>query len=180
MATSEPKNKASSKGQTETPAIEQPSNSAELSIQKIYVKDLSVETPHTPTIFKTEWQPEVKFELSSDNRLVEEDLYEVVLRVMVTATIKTQVAFLVEVQQAGVFTVKNFPEDQRKYVFGSVCPSILFPYAREAIASSIHRAGFPQLDLAPINFDAVYAQHMQRAQSNGEEGAASSSKEPTN
>lgn len=138
----------------------------ELTIQKIYMKDCSFEAPNAPGIFRLDWQPEVNFELASDSSKMEGDegLYEVVLRITVTAKIQQKIAFLMEVHQAGIFTVKEFNEEQMKYIFGSICPSILFPYARETIASGVSHGGFPQLNLAPINFDAVFAQQMQKQQ----------------
>ncbi len=143
----------------------------EFTIQKIYIKDVSFETPNSPQVFQQEWKPEVNFELSSDTQPLEGDVFEVVLRITVTAKIKDDVAFLVEVHQAGIFTLKNFDEQEKQYVFGSVCPSVLFPYAREMISSAVARGGFPQLNLAPINFDAVYAQHanQQKAEAAGEQ-----------
>jgi preprotein translocase subunit SecB len=134
-------------------------NQPEFSIQRLYIKDLSVESPNSPKIFLEQWEPDLNIDLNVDNNSVENDLYEVILTVTATVKIKDQTAFLVEVKQAGIFSMKGFPEDQIKPMLGSFCPNLLYPYAREAISSAVTRAGFPQLYLAPVNFDALYQQH---------------------
>ena len=135
----------------------------EFAIQRIYVKDLSLETPNSPQIFLEEWQPELNMDLGTDASLVlDEGVREVVLTVTVTVKIKDKVAFLVEVKQAGIFSMKGFPEDQLHPMLGSFCPNVLYPYAREVVSDAVMRAGFPQLYLAPVNFDALYEQHKQQ------------------
>lgn len=136
----------------------------QFAIQKIYVKDVSFEAPHAPVIFTEKWAPHIDLQLSSNSQAVGENLFEVVLTVTVTAKLGDKTAFLVEVQQAGVFTIQGVGENLGP-ILGSFCPNILFPYAREAISDLVTRGGFPQLLLAPVNFDALYAQHMQRQQS---------------
>ena len=136
----------------------------EFTIQKVYIKDMSWEAPNTPQIFNEEWKPEVNFELHTEATSLDNDTHETILRITVTAKIGDNTAFLAEIKQAGIFTLRNFAEEQQQYILGSVCPSILFPYAREAIASCVSHGGFPQLNLAPINFDAVYAQHVKQQQ----------------
>lgn len=135
----------------------------EFAIQRLYVKDLSLETPNTPKIFLDEWRPELSMDLGTDAGTVLEDgLREVVLTVTVTVKIKEKVAFLVEVKQAGIFSMKGFSDEQLHHMLGSFCPNILYPYAREVVSDAVMRAGFPQLYLAPVNFDALYEQHKQQ------------------
>src|SRR3990167_4201740 len=132
----------------------------EFAIQRLYVKDLSLETPNAPKIFLKQWEPQLHMDLATDANLVlEEGVREVVLTVTVTVKIKEEVAFLVEVKQAGIFSLKGFSDEQLKHMLGSFCPNILYPYAREVVSDCVTRAGFPQLYLAPVNFDALYEQH---------------------
>lgn len=131
---------------------------AQFMIQRIYTKDLSFETMNTPAVFQQKWEPELSLDLNTSHMALEDNVYEVALTV--TATVKNQntTAFLVEVQQAGIFSIQGAPEEQLDHLLGSFCPSILFPYAREAITTEVIRGSFPQLVLAPINFDALYMQ----------------------
>ncbi len=149
------------------------SNAAErhFSINKIYIKDISFETPHSPAIFTEEWKPDINLNLASETSPVGVDLYNVVLSITVTVKIGEKTAFLVEVQQAGIFNVKGFADHELRHMLGSYCPNILFPYARELVSDLATRGGFPQLLLAPVNFDALYAQHMQQQQASAS-GAA--------
>jgi len=130
-------------------------------IQRIFVKDLSFEAPNTPHTFTEEWKPEVSLNLETKSNRIQDDLHEVVLSITATVTSSKKTAFLIEVHQAGVFMVKSFPDDQLHQMLGSFCPNILFPYAREVVSDMVVRGGFPQLILAPVNFDALYAQHME-------------------
>ena len=135
----------------------------QFSIQKIYTKDISFETPNSPAIFaQTKWEPEVNVQLNSRTVAMENNMHEVVLSVTVTAKMEEQTAYLVEVQQAGIFQVTGFEEGQMGHLLGSFCPNILFPYVREAISDLVARGGFPQMLLQPVNFDALYAQHVQQ------------------
>jgi preprotein translocase subunit SecB len=136
----------------------------EFAIQRIYVKDSSFEAPEAPAIFREQWEPKVNIDLHTSSSIIEGTIYEVILGVTVTVKIKEKAAFLAEVKQAGIFSIGEFPEDQRKQLLGSFCPNILFPYAREALTSMVTRGGFPQLYLAPINFDAVYQQQLKQAE----------------
>ncbi len=136
-------------------------------INRIYVKDISVETPNTPEIFKSEWQPEINLKLDNALNPLEEGLYEVSLTVTVTATINDKTAYVVEVEKAGIFTIENFDEQQQAYVISAMIPNILFPYARETISNLVQKAGFPPMLLNPINFDALY--HQQVAEQLAEE-----------
>lgn len=151
--------------QNENPGAANSTAAGQFAIQKVYLKDISFEAPHTPLIFTEKWAPNIDLQLSSTSQTVDENLYEVVLTVTVTAKLGDKSAFLVEVQQAGIFTIQGAGESLG-HVLGSFCPNILFPFAREAVADLVTRGGFPQLLLAPVNFDALYAQHMQRVQQN--------------
>jgi len=142
-------------------------------IQKIYTKDISFETPNSPAIFtQTEWNPDVNVQLNSRATALEDNAHEVVLAVTVTVKLGDKTAYLAEVQQAAIFKIENFPAEQMGHVLGSFCPNILFPYVREAISDLVARGGFPQMLLAPVNFDAIYAQHMQQQAQAEAEGAA--------
>lgn len=136
----------------------------QFTIQKIYTKDMSFETPNSPKIFTAKWEPSVEFNLSTHVETLESSLYEVALTVTITVKIGDTTAYLVEVNQAGIFTLSNFSEQEMGPMVGSFCPNILFPYAREAVSDLVAKGGFPQLLLAPVNFDALYAQHLQQAQ----------------
>lgn len=140
-------------------------NEAQFLIQRVYMKDMSFEAPNTPAIFQQKWEPELSLDLNTSHTKLENDVYEVILHV--TATVKNdgKVAFLAEVKQAGIFTIKGAPDEQLDHLIGSFCPSILYPYAREAITSEVVRGSFPQLVLAPVNFDALYMQQTQAEES---------------
>lgn len=145
----------------------------QFAIQRIFTKDISFEAPNAPEIFKKEWKPEVKLDLDTRSNKLEDGVYEVILSLTVTTKVGEETAFLCEVQQAGIFSAKDddsVPEGQLAHLLGSFCPNILFPYARETIASLVNRATFPQLNLAPVNFDALFAQYVQQRQTQ-EEGA---------
>jgi preprotein translocase subunit SecB len=147
----------------EQATTEQPNN-AQFLIQRIYIKNLSFETTSSPAVFQQQWAPELSLDLNTQHTRLEEGIYEVALTV--TATVKNQnsTAFLVEVQQAGIFTIQGPAPEQLDHLLGSFCPSILFPYAREAISCEVMRGSFPQLVLAPINFDALYTQQLEAKQ----------------
>ncbi|APC14037.1 MULTISPECIES: protein-export chaperone SecB [Providencia] len=133
-------------------------------IQRIYAKDVSFEAPNAPHIFQQEWQPEIKLDLDTSSNQLSEGVYEVVLRVTTTATLGEETAFLCEVQQAGVFSIEGIDGTQMAHCLGAYCPNILFPYAREAITSLVGRGTFPQLNLAPVNFDALFMNYLQQQQ----------------
>ena len=132
-------------------------------IQRIYIKNLSFEAPHSPQMFQEQWTPELTLDIQTHHVILEANLYEVVLRVTATVKNKNTTAFLVEIEQAGIFGIQGPQPEQLDHLLGSFCPSILFPYVREAITSEVVRGSFPQLILAPINFDALYAQKQQEA-----------------
>ena len=127
-----------------------------LDIQRVYVKDLSLEAPQTPDIFREEWKPEVGVDLDIKHIEIETEIYEVVLAVTVTAKVGEKNAFLTEVHQAGIFHIAGFKKEELEHVLNAYCPNLLFPYAREAISDLVTRATFPPLNLAHINFDALY------------------------
>lgn len=138
-------------------------NEAQFMIQRIYVKDLSYEAPNTPQIFQQQWEPELSLDLNTSHTLLEDGVYEVVLALTATVSNKKTTAFLVEIKQAGIFTIKGATvKEQLDHLLGSFCPNILFPYAREAITSQVLNGSFPQLVLAPINFDALYMQQLEQ------------------
>ena len=143
----------------------------EFTIQRVYVKDLSLECPQSPQVFKEEWQPELNLQFAMNTSTVAETIYELILQITVTATSKDKTLFLVEIKQAGLFTLKGFTEEQIQQVLSITCPTILFPYAREAVSDLVGRAGFPPLYLAPVNFEALYMQQLQE-QSEKEGGAS--------
>lgn len=144
-------------------------NQQEFNIQRVYIKDVSFECPNSPAVFQQEWKPEVKLDLDTRSNKLGDDVYEVVLSLTVTAKDGETVAFLCEVQQAGIFTVGNLNEGQLAHCLGAFCPNILFPYARELIAGLVSRGSFPQLNLAPVNFDALFASYVQQAQAQSEQ-----------
>ena len=137
---------------------------AQFAIQRIYIKDVSFEAPNSPAIFRKEWTPEVKLDLDTRSEKLDDSTFEVVLSLTVTATIGQETAFLCEVQQAGIFSVPNLTDPQMAHMLAAFCPNILFPYAREAVSRLVNRGTFPQLNLAPVNFDALFAQYMQQRQ----------------
>lgn len=134
----------------------------QFAIQRIYTKDVSFESPGGPGIFQKEWQPEIKLDLDTKSNKLAEGTFEVILSLTVTANLGEEVAFLCEVQQAGIFTIGNMPEPQIAHTLGSFCPNTLFPYAREVVSSLVSRGTFPQLNLAPVNFDALFASYVQQ------------------
>ena len=141
------------------------SKEAEFVIIRIYLKDVSFETPNSPEVFTQEFKPEINLQLNTAVKRIEEGLHEVVLNITVTAKQGEKTGFLVEVQQAGIFTVKGFDEAQKGAMLGAYCPNTLFPFAREAISELVTKGGFPPLLLAPVNFDAMYAERAaERAQ----------------
>lgn len=138
---------------------------SQFSLQRIYVKDLSFEAPKSPEVFREEWNPNIELDLNTRQRALEGDFHEVVLTITVTVKTGEEVAFIAEVQQAGIFLVQGLDDASQGHALGAFCPSILFPYARETLDSLVVRGSFPALMLAPVNFDALYAQELQRMQS---------------
>ncbi len=141
------------------------------SIQKIYIKDVSFESPDTPQAFNfTKWEPKIDLNLNNAHISIDDKLYEAVLTVTATVKHQDKTAYLVEVQQAGIFAVIGFNDNDKKYLLGSQCMNVLFPYARETISDLTTRGGFPPLILSPVNFDALYQQHMKQQSAMDQEG----------
>lgn len=135
------------------------------SIEKLYVKDLSLEVPNAPRIYMEAGQPEVEMQIHTESQPVSEGLFENVLTVTVTAKVEDRTVFLVEVAQAGLFQIRNVPEEDLEPILGTLCPNTLFPYAREVVSDLVTRAGFPPVVLAPLDFNQLYMQrHAQQQQ----------------
>lgn len=133
-------------------------------IQRIYVKDVSFEAPNSPAIFTQEWNPDTNLDLNTQVNPLAGDNHEVELTITITVKSNDKVAFLVEVTQAGVFYITGYAPEQLNHLLAAYCPNILFPYAREVIASLVSKGSFPELHLSPINFDALYARRLQEEQ----------------
>ncbi len=135
-------------------------------INRIYIKDLSSEAPSAPEIFTENWEPNINLNLGNSSTLIDEEqgIYNIVLSLTVSATIGKKTAYMIEIEQAGIFTITGFDEAQLGYVIGALVPNILFPYARETISSLSQKAGFPPIILNPIDFNVVYQQHVQQSQ----------------
>ena len=133
------------------------------SIEKIYVKDLSLEVPGGPQTFMQSEQPQLEVQLSQQSQRVSDVLFEVTLVITVTAKRTDKTLFLVEVSQAGVFQIRNVSEADLAPVLGMICPNVLFPYARETVSDIVNRAGFPPVLLAPVNFETLYQQRLAEA-----------------
>jgi preprotein translocase subunit SecB len=136
----------------------------QFAIQKIYTKDISFETPNSPQVFVEKWEPNVDFNLATNVQQLDENLAEVAIKLTITVKSGEVVAYLIEVTQAGIFVLGGFTEQEMGGMVGSFCPNILFPYAREVVSDLVAKGGFPQFILAPVNFDALYAQHAQAQQ----------------
>ncbi len=150
---------------TEFAKVEQTGADKQISIVKIYVKDVSFESPQSPGVFhKDEWAPTTNLNLRTEHSAIEKDFHEVVLTITVEAKDGENSLFLVELQQAGLFQVSGHTLEEEGLLFGSFCPNILYPYARESIATMVQKGGFPEFVLQPINFDALYMQTLQQHQ----------------
>lgn len=143
--------------------------SPQVIFQKVYMGDASLEVPNAPGIFNKEWQPEVDVQIQTSVEQLSDDMHQVTLIVTVTTRIEGEVAYLAEAHQCGVFSVVGYEEGVRHAILGSYCPSVLFPFARESVADLIQRGGFPQLLLQPVDFDALYRDHMEQANAGSEE-----------
>lgn len=134
------------------------------SLQRIYVKDISFEAPNSPSVFKQPFKPKVSLDLNTSSTKIADDQYEVVVKV--TAQVNDNetgtTSFLAEIEQAGLFRISGIEGAQLDQTLGAFCPNLLFPYARECVDSLVNRGGFPPLMLAPVNFEAMYAQRKQR------------------
>ena len=134
------------------------------SIEKIYVKDLSLEVPNAPQVYVSNDALQLEVQLSQGVQAMDGALFEVTLSVTVTAKAGDKTVFLVEVAQAGIFQIRNVPQSELDPILGMVCPNVLFPYARETVSDTVNRAGFPPVLLAPVNFEALYQQRMAEQQ----------------
>jgi preprotein translocase subunit SecB len=145
----------------------------QFAIKKLYVKDVSFESPNSPKSFSyKKWDPKIDLNLTNKQTHIDADMYEAVLIITATVSIEDEAAFLVEVHQAGLFQIDGFEDEQKSYLLGSQCMNILFPYAREVISDLSVRGGFPPLVMSPVNFDALYQQHMQQQQGQQAEASA--------
>ncbi|MBB3190119.1 protein-export chaperone SecB [Halomonas cerina] len=144
-------------GQQDKPQVQ-------FALQRIYVKDISFEAPNSPTVFQQPFKPKVGLDLNTTHRKVDDGLFEVVVKVtaQVTHSEEGTTSFLAEVEQAGLFRIGGIEGAQLDHTLGAFCPNVLFPYARECIDNLVNRGGFPPLMLAPVNFEAIYAQKKQR------------------
>jgi len=140
-------------------------------LQRIYLKDLSFESPNAPATFQQEWKPQVNMDLNTANKQLNENQWEVVLTLTINAKVDDKVAFLVEVQQAGIFLIEGLNPQQLAQTLGAFCPNLLFPYARETIDAMVVKGSFPALMLQPVNFDAIYAEAARRKQAATDEAA---------
>ena len=135
----------------------------QFAIQKIYLKDVSFESPNSPRSFTNgEWKPQINVQINSSNKTIAENTYEIVLSITITAKQKEATAYLAEIQQAGVFTIAGFQDEELGGMIGAYCPEALFPYAREAVSELVSKGGFPQFLLASVNFNALYAQQLEQ------------------
>lgn len=141
----------------------------QFAMQRIYTKDISFESPATPGVFKKQWQPAINVDLNTKSDKIDDSgNFEVVLSVTITAKVDDETAFLVEVQQGGIFLISGIEGEDLRRVLGTAAPNILFPYARETIDNLCVKGGFPPIMLAPVNFDALYQQAL--AQSAAQQG----------
>jgi len=149
----------------EVAATQQDLPQQQFSMQRIYTKDLSFESPGSPDIFKKQWQPKVNVDLNTkSDKLDDNGNFEVVLTITLTAKVEEETAFLVEVQQAGIFFITGIEGENLRRVLGTAAPNILFPYARESIDAVCVKGGFPPVMLAPVNFDALYQQALAQSE----------------
>jgi len=145
------------------------SDQRNFSIQRIYTRDISFETPNSPAIFRDQWKPETSLDINTNVKDLDEGNFEVTLTVTATTKVEDKVAYLAEVQQSGIFSISGFPESEKGPLIGAYCPNVLFPYAREVISDLVSKGSFPQLMLQPVNFDALYAQHQKELVKQGEQ-----------
>ena len=148
-------------------ATEQPSG-PQFAIQRTFIKDLSFETPMGVKVFTQAFQPKVKMDVNTRGNSIAEGVHEIVLTLTITAKLEEDTAYIVELQQAGIFAINGFPKEQMAHVLGAVCPNFLFPYAREAVDSIVVKGGFPPLSIAPIDFDAIFRQSQASADQSGQ------------
>lgn len=153
-------------------AEEQAPKQPVFALQRLYLKDLSFESPNSPGIFQGEWKPQVNMDLNTENGKLSDNQWEVSLTLTITSKVEDKTAFLIEVQQAGVFLIDGLEPQQLAQTLGAFCPNILFPYAREVVDSLVVKGSFPALMLQPVNFDAIYADAVRRRQAEAESAGA--------
>jgi len=153
-------------------AVAQEPQGQHFSVQKLYIKDMSFESPSAPAIFNEQGQPELKMNLTQRVSTLGEEIYEVVLSVTVTCKLGEKTAYLAEVQQAGVFGIRGFEQEQLQATLGAYCPTILFPYARQQISELVNHGGFQPLLLQPVNFDQLYAEQVRKRIQEAQAGQA--------
>lgn len=134
----------------------------QFALQRLYLGDVSFEAPNSPEVFMVKEQPQVDVKLDTKNRQVSEDLYEVTVKITAQVTFGEKTAFLAEVEQSGAFQITGIEGDNLEHALGAFSPNILFPYAREAIDNLVVKGGFPPLMIAPVNFEAIFAERKQR------------------
>ena len=144
---------------------------ANFALQRIYVKDISFESPNAPAVFQKQWKPEVKMDLNTKNAKLGDDHYEVVVSVTLTVTVDTMTAYIVEVPQAGLFAVQGIEGGHLAQALNAFCPNLLFRYLRETVDSVVTKGSFPAMMLAPVNFDAIFAQAVMKRQQEAQEAA---------
>jgi preprotein translocase subunit SecB len=161
-------------------ADEQPQNAAtkQLLLQKIYVKDLSFESPKAPAVFTTNAAPQTQISIRTSSQTVAQNTFEVTLTLTVEAKEQDATIFLVEIAQAGIFSIEGYTNDEQGMLIGTFCPNTLYPFAREAISDVIGRGGFPQFLLQPINFDGLYAQAVRERANRGDGQPAAAAPSP--
>lgn len=142
---------------------EEQSVQPQFAVQRIYIKDASMESPNSPQVFLKPWEPEINMDMNTEVKTLDDTNYEVVLTLTVTAKNDGETAFLVELQQAAIFSIAGLNEQELHHTLGAFCPNILFPYARESIDTLVTKASFPPVMLAPVNFDALYAQQLEQS-----------------
>tara|TARA_R110001592_G_scaffold7126_1_gene40143 strand:+ start:9559 stop:10050 length:492 start_codon:yes stop_codon:yes gene_type:complete len=142
---------------------------ANFALQRIYVKDISFESPNSPAIFQKQWKPEVQMDLNTKNSKLGDDHYEVLVSVTLTVTVDGMTAYIVEVQQAGIFVVQGLEGGHLAQALSAFCPNLLFPYLRETIDTVVVKGSFPAMMLAPVNFDAIFAQAVMKKQQDAAE-----------
>lgn len=152
---------------------EQPAQ-ANFGLQRIYVKDISFESPNAPAIFQKQWKPEVQMDLNTKNTKLSNEHYEVVVSVTLTVTVEGMTAYIVEVQQAGIFLVQGLESGHLAQALNAFCPNLLFPYLRETIDTVVIKGSYPAMMLAPINFDAIFAQTVMQRQKEAQAAAEAS------
>jgi len=136
----------------------------QLALQRVFLKDISFESPRSPMVFQEEWKPEVGLELNTKSRQVGENVYEVVLELTINVKNNNEAAYLVEVQQGGLFAISGLDDQQLHHALGAFCPATLFPYVRENIDAVVVKGSFPAIMISPINFDALYLDSLKKQQ----------------